>query len=402
MQAGLEIPQNVDSLFQIDLSRNLILGKSVYLKEKSASFNTALAVVEQDFAFTPKAPWLTQAFIASTGASCGLVSVTDSDVSEVTSSARQSDPLLSNVTVQSMGDNVFTNITRCLSSNPESLSRSEVRSFVKVSPTTTVSNVRPPQLDGVLAALVKSMPAAILAQRDGSLMSKMPDRSVPVAASKSESKTWPNPINSLHYDLSSIRKKEPKYVVAIDASEGLISPQRNQNKPTLDENSQPKQLNVSPPQKAPRQATRPRKADGSTEINSTFANPQPPETIRRTPKRVMVATPTTIAAGPVMARVRYSTVIQLTNVSTGICRFRVTCSSPWVTLHYRMTPLAAGMTSPLEVEINGLQPIGEVTAVITVAHEGGALDIPLMVEGMPSGSDLLVSSQTSLKTLGYV
>ena len=91
----------------------------------------------------------------------------------------------------------------------------------------------------------------------------------------------------------------------------------------------------------------------------------------------LVATPQAVDFGPVTAGFRYATSLQLTNVGTGACRYRVTQppagaagSAPWLSISGPSQVLAPGMGVTLTLEIDGTQPMpGSPGSGITRAHE---------------------------------
>lgn len=406
VQKNLNLPNSVNALFQMNSPRSSQPTKSLYQLEKSARYHEQLNGVLREFSPTPLSPWLTNVYVRSTFSGKGFVSVSKSHVSESVASAKLSDPILSNVSSALVDDTQFTQIVRCTSRSSQSLSTSEVRTFSKFSPTATF-NVSIPPIDKTLASVVNSIPKPILAQLDTGLALQVPKRVQPAAPSRSESKVWPSPIATLHVELDAVRRQEIKYW---PAAGGVAQQQLSY----LPQKSVPKAIekaemssDISPhkPRSQPQQRpylNRKVSENAAEGTVTTFTNPQPPESIKRPTRRVLVPTPSEIQTGAVMAEVRYGATIQLTNVSTSICRFRATCPAPWVALQYKMAPLAAGMTTPLEVEINGTQPLGDAEALVTVAHEGGSFTVPIFLQVHPPGQGIIVSPQAPLRALGHV
>jgi hypothetical protein len=118
----------------------------------------------------------------------------------------------------------------------------------------------------------------------------------------------------------------------------------------------------------------------------------------------LVATPTELNFGTLMEGFRYSSNIQLTNVSVRACRFRVypspSCSG-WLSVSTQKPPIAAGMSAIIEVEIEGSQPVGVSEGSIIVEFEGSTLSIEVHVNTR-SGSERPVPHPKGVRMIGPV
>jgi hypothetical protein len=137
------------------------------------------------------------------------------------------------------------------------------------------------------------------------------------------------------------------------------------------------QLHVNPTEASPSNVRRPKHTPGTAAgVAMTLSN----GSRRIVVPQKLVATPASIEFGTLMEGFRYAAVIQLTNMGTQSCRFRVEVPASfasWLSVEYPKQPIAAGMSIPLTVEINGYQAPGPTPSTsdapvhVTVAYEGG-------------------------------
>ena len=133
----------------------------------------------------------------------------------------------------------------------------------------------------------------------------------------------------------------------------------------------------------------------------------------------LASTPTEVEFGTLMEGFRYMTVLQLTNISAVCSRFRVvvsgeslaiaeksatqelrhSCKSsstccPWLSVEYPRVGLAPGMSCSIEIEVDGHQPVGDMSLKLSILFDGGSTEVPLHV-ATRSGSERPVSQQRS-------
>lgn len=90
--------------------------------------------------------------------------------------------------------------------------------------------------------------------------------------------------------------------------------------------------------------------------------------------------------GSVVRQRRYCTHLNVTNVATVPCRYRVAvpCSlKEFLSVGYPKRFIPPGMTVSLEVRLSGWQPLGEKSVSLQLSHEGGTVIIPLTWRTVP-------------------
>lgn len=161
--------------------------------------------------------------------------------------------------------------------------------------------------------------------------------------------------------------------------------------------TQPRKSNPHPeqPQHANPTASSPTKVRTAAAASATVTSqgvtlPSSSTTTRRNvlPTR-LVATPALVEFGTLMEGFRYTSSLQLTNMGLQACRFRVEVPhhvAPWLSIDYSKQPIAAGMSIPLVIELNGYQPSMDLQDVsLNVVHEGGSF--PIQVSAFTRTSD---------------
>jgi hypothetical protein len=165
------------------------------------------------------------------------------------------------------------------------------------------------------------------------------------------------------FDLSRLQKpKEPSKPSKKDSSGAPPQP--------------PQEINMHPTGiNAPAKPVAPLPASTACHANPHSPTLTNPSTFSKKFAHRLVATPMAIEFGVLMEGFRYATTFQLTNIATTGCRFRVEVpndgSASWLTLDYPRLPMAAGISVRVTVEVDGYQPIGAVTVLLHVSHEGG-------------------------------
>ncbi|KAK7198900.1 Flagellar-associated PapD-like [Novymonas esmeraldas] len=88
--------------------------------------------------------------------------------------------------------------------------------------------------------------------------------------------------------------------------------------------------------------------------------------------------PRQVEFGNVLPGRRYAAVVRLTNTSTVPCRYRVRVAQlarPHLSVSYPRHFVAPGITTEVRLELSGDQPPGVTDTEVSVAHEGGTVDV---------------------------
>ena len=437
------VPEAVQHLLTAAVAEPQPIPQSLYAAEKTAQFRTRLAAFGEAHA-TSAAP-LGAAHVYAVSGGDGWASSAVPDGVECAAAAVLGNGILSDVVVRREDCGaVVTEVVACPLATSEEGSCVEanggsssdakrrgvpadgfVRAFYTCPPSAP-ARLPPPSLEATLKAAVSAVPRAIVAQLDEAIGDVFPQPSERLGVAP-PTPQWPQPVPALHSDLAAISREEARYwassarpkasdVLPVDVAAiksagaaATASPLRSARpKPqAADRSTTADGAAVTKPPPAvkaavPAAALSDHAAASGVAFppRGVFTNPQPPERVKRPPRRVLVPTPASLDAGLVMERFRYSIRLQLTNVSTAVCRFRVTADAPWLSVQYRMAPLAPGITTPVDVELTGRQPVGAQSAAITVAHEGGSFEVPLTLECYPADGKVVVPPNESLRLIG--
>jgi hypothetical protein len=255
-------------------------------------------------------------------------------------------------------------------------------------------------------------------------------------------KPWPDPVNELKARHAAIANPESaaKYWDTEDAQEVIPAVTKDNEKywaangykpvkvdaatasPLRSRQSVPEQAIADPPPvaptppptpKPPAQPASPMKhpyySDGvvavvpqeATSNNNVTASTATKSVVRG--KR-LVATPNELNFGTLMEGFRYCTTVQVTNVAVGGCRYRVTVDpefSSWLSIEAPKVPIAAGMSARIDVEICGLQPVGQIAGRIMVDYEGGSTIVEVLAHTR-GASERPVPHPKGIKMIGPV
>ncbi|KAH9599640.1 hypothetical protein LSM04_000126 [Trypanosoma melophagium] len=116
----------------------------------------------------------------------------------------------------------------------------------------------------------------------------------------------------------------------------------------------------------------------------------------------LAVSPPTLSFGRVVKGYRYILPLALTNTSTVPCRYRITFPVEYkkmLSVDYPRQFLAAGLTIVARVELSGMQPIGPMSVLLNVAHEGGTDTVLVEVETLSETDNTVLSSQKTSAVL---